>query len=1061
MNKVTAPARKYNPGFLSDEELIASFCVRTAEFDLLLDILRECTGSSNPHQIVIGPRGSGKTSLLLRVAAEVRRDTALAARCLPVIFAEESYEVATVGEFWLECLTHLAGQAPRPEDDPDLNRTVTELRAIRDDLTLADRCLAAVLDFADRRDKRLLLVVENLNALFQGVSDGEAGWRLRKALQTEPRIIVFASATSRFDEIDHPDRALYDIFQTRKLRPLDTEQCTLLWETAAGRAPATTTVRALEILTGGSPRLIAIVARFGTGLSFRQLMADLLDLVDDHTEYFKSHIESLPPQERRVYLALAVLWKPATTREIADQARLDTSTCSAQLARLGERGVVRVEGGSARRKQYYLTERLYNIYYLLRRRRGPDALVEALIRFMESYYSPSELKDIVIRIAREVGSVDAEMRPVYVAAFTLLADSPTLAAHREELLQVMAAEFTKVPDSTPARPSAGAAESAAQAARDLFEAAAALSVPKQAADMLSASEKVVRRFGKNRSPAVLEWVAKALVIRGIALNHLNRPEAALAAWDDVVTRFEGSASPAFVEIVARALVMKGGLLIETNQLQDGLVAFEQVVRRFEANERPLVIDLVAIALGDKGQVLRRLKQTDEALAVCEDVERRFSAVDSPVVIEVVAKALVNKGLAFLELDRPHDALAAWEEVEHRFGVGLPGNLHWLVATALAKRGAVLVDLNRPEEAMAVLEEAVRRFDNSESPAVQERVAMARFGIGAALEKSDRPDDALAAYDEVAKRYATSKTPKLITFVAKALVSKGALLGRLSRFDDALAACDEVLRRFGASETDAHMEHVALALVNRGAVFGNLQRFDDALAACDEVVRRIGTSQEPELIKAVALALGNKALVLDSLGRQEDALATYDEAVRRLEKSEVPALRSQANAALLDKAQMELVCQRFEAAFVTVGRLLDRCGADSLEDRLRGHLIRSIAALENGDTSVLESDVKSVLEILPALEVLPKGVVDVLMGVTIKLGPERMHTLIKESPSAALLLPLVTVLEEDLGLKPRVAQEVAAVAADIRAALARLRDSKSAAPDTQSVGGSGRSARSDK
>ena len=58
-------------------------------------------------------------------------------------------------------------------------------------------------------------------------------------------------------------------------------------------------------------------------------MASLLDLVDDHTEYFKSHLESLPAQERRVYLALAVLWKPATTREISDQARMETSKCSA------------------------------------------------------------------------------------------------------------------------------------------------------------------------------------------------------------------------------------------------------------------------------------------------------------------------------------------------------------------------------------------------------------------------------------------------------------------------------------------------------------------------------------------------------------------------------------------------------------------------------------------------------------------------------------------------------------------------------------------------------------
>ena len=317
---------------------MASYCVRTTEFELLVEVLRECIGHSHPHQIVIGPRGSGKTSLLLRVAAEVRRDAALGSHCFPVVFSEESYEVATAGEFWLECLSNLATQAPRREGAPDLHRAVEELRAIRNDLELADRCLGALLDFADREDKRLVLTVENVNMLFGDMADPDAGWRLRKILQTEPRIIVFASATSRFDEIDQPDRALYDLFRVRTLRPLDTNQCAVLWETVSGHRPAPETVRSLEILTGGSPRLISIVARFGAGLSFRDLMAHLLDLIDDHTEYFKGHLESLPAQERRVYLALAALWKPATTREIADHARLETSTCSAQLARLGERG---------------------------------------------------------------------------------------------------------------------------------------------------------------------------------------------------------------------------------------------------------------------------------------------------------------------------------------------------------------------------------------------------------------------------------------------------------------------------------------------------------------------------------------------------------------------------------------------------------------------------------------------------------------------------------------------------------------------------------------------------
>lgn len=195
--------KKYNPGFLTDQELVDSFCVRIGEFALLVEALRESTGNSNPHAIVIGPRGSGKTTLLLRVAAEVRRDAALREAWFPVVFPEEIYEVSTCGEFWLECLLQLADQASQVETDTDLKRTYEELQTVTDDRILADFCLAAILDFADGLGKRLVLFVENLNALFDDIGDPGVGWQLRKTLQCEPRILLMGSATSRFEEIEN------------------------------------------------------------------------------------------------------------------------------------------------------------------------------------------------------------------------------------------------------------------------------------------------------------------------------------------------------------------------------------------------------------------------------------------------------------------------------------------------------------------------------------------------------------------------------------------------------------------------------------------------------------------------------------------------------------------------------------------------------------------------------------------------------------------------------------------------------------------------------------------
>ena len=196
----------------------------------MVEMLRDCDGQANPHQVVIGQRGSGKTNLLLRVAAEIRRDADLSRGFFPVIFAEESYQVATVGEFWLEALSRLA-EAPRQENGTGLRLTLEELRSIGDDRMLAERCLGNLLDFSDRVSRRLVLMIENLDMMFRDMTDPQdAGWRLRKTLQTEPRIVLLASATSRFDDIDSPDRALYDLLRVLTLRPLDTDECAALWK---------------------------------------------------------------------------------------------------------------------------------------------------------------------------------------------------------------------------------------------------------------------------------------------------------------------------------------------------------------------------------------------------------------------------------------------------------------------------------------------------------------------------------------------------------------------------------------------------------------------------------------------------------------------------------------------------------------------------------------------------------------------------------------------------------------------------------------------------------------
>ena len=109
---------------------------------------------------------------------------------------------------------------------------------------------------------------------------------------------------------------------------------------------------------------------------------------------------------------------------MAELARVDVHKCSAQLNRLVDRGAVAIEGGTARRRQYYLTERMYNIYYLLRRPSGESQVVEALIRFMASYYSPADLVHIGVGMVRDSDGADPWLRELQHAAFKILVDLP-------------------------------------------------------------------------------------------------------------------------------------------------------------------------------------------------------------------------------------------------------------------------------------------------------------------------------------------------------------------------------------------------------------------------------------------------------------------------------------------------------------------------------------------------------------------------------------------------------------------------------------------------------------
>ena len=234
----------YNPGFDDDLEVIEKFVVRQSYLDDLLQTIGENTGPSSRHVLIVAPRGAGKTMLARRVVAEIRTQPVLNAKWHPVVCAEESYGITTAGEFWLECLLYLGEQGC----DPRWQRRYEALRNEPNEVTLRERALGTLIEFIECTEKRLLLVVENFNMIFEQQMGDDAGWDLRHTLQNEPRIMVLATATSRFDEIDNINKALFEQFEVIRLRPLDKNECRRLWSSTTGEDVPATRVRPIQIL---------------------------------------------------------------------------------------------------------------------------------------------------------------------------------------------------------------------------------------------------------------------------------------------------------------------------------------------------------------------------------------------------------------------------------------------------------------------------------------------------------------------------------------------------------------------------------------------------------------------------------------------------------------------------------------------------------------------------------------------------------------------------------------------------------------------------------------------
>ncbi len=613
---------KHNPLFMGDDQLEEAFVVRSAELEILARLVRANVGEVNQHALVIGSRGMGKTMLMRRLALLTRADEDLCGRWYPIVAPEEIYDAGTEGEIWLAVLKQLADQLR--EEGGDFDRWHGRYESLlkeRNEERLRARTLGALTEYAHENGCRLLVLIENLQMLLGEQFAKDADWDLRKTLLNRSEIMLVLTATARFEHIESARFAAFELFRELELRPLGSAECRRLWLSVSGQDLNDQRIRPMEILTGGNPRLLAILASFAPERPLHELIDNLAELIDDHTPFLKSNIDALPPQERRVFVNLAKLWEPSTARRVGDRCRITSSTASAVLKSLVHRGAVVERGKEGRGKLYQVAERIYCIYYLMRLSGSDADRMRAFVRFMVPLYGEVGLAQ---SLAEAACAAEVPEPSRYIEGYRALLEFGLPEAVKQRILEVTPDSFLSLPEVRAILPVLRLVHSAEAEVDEMQEEATTSVViaPEEAIDQLGV---ILQELSGSEEPErVVSFVSDFE-------ERLGEPKTILGRASLTVTAF-----------------YKAMALVELGRADETVEVFDKLESLFvDTDSKPDDISKLAVGFG-KSYAFFGVGRYSEALACCEQMIVSFSDLENSAAHRLLAMAHSLKSLLYVQ-----------------------------------------------------------------------------------------------------------------------------------------------------------------------------------------------------------------------------------------------------------------------------------------------------------------------------------------------------------------------------------------------------------------------------
>ncbi len=383
----------FTPSAVAGEHLESITVGREPELAAIANAFTSASTSLNrPNLLLVGPRGSGKSHLISLTMHRISLNPEMSLRLAIVWLPEDVYTITTYTDLLRTMIRSLGGIFFPDSTDAGLEDTLR--------VTTGGRVIVLV---AENFDRTLNLI-------------GISGQRSLRAFQHNSGAFMMLASMPAIDEklLDY-DMPFYGAFQIMHLKDFTVEQGrALLIKTAQGDDDAELVaflesptglarLRAIEHLSGGSPRLWLIISGLMTVELLDELVPLFLKMLDELTPYYKARMDELAPAKAKVLAVLCRLGRepddsgPMSVKDIAAECAMSQQTVSKQLHELEKARFVRVvKNPQDKRASYYqLREPLLKHCLELKQNRGKP--LSLIVKFLSGWYSISELIERLIR----------------------------------------------------------------------------------------------------------------------------------------------------------------------------------------------------------------------------------------------------------------------------------------------------------------------------------------------------------------------------------------------------------------------------------------------------------------------------------------------------------------------------------------------------------------------------------------------------------------------------------------------------------------------------------------